>query len=139
MSTVSVAFVWFNAFLQDVGRKVHNLETDTINAYLSNDAPVVATDAVKSDVTEISTGSGYTGPQDVSGAFSQTSGVATFSSAAAFTFTATGAVGPFRYLVFYNDTASGDPLIGYLAWPQSISLADGETFTGPAASLFTIP
>lgn len=138
MSTVNATFVWFNAFLQELGRGTHDLENDTIQAYLSNDAPVVATDATSADVVEISTGNGYTGPQDISGAFSQTAGVATFSSAAAFTITATGAIGPFRYLVFRNNSKS-NKLIGYVPWPQAISLAATEVFTGPAASQFTIP
>ena len=50
-------------------------------------------------------------------------------------FSATGAVGPFRYAVLYNDTPAGpapmsiDPLIGWYDYGASISLAANETFT----------
>lgn len=139
MATLTVSFVFFNCFRQDLGRGVHNLETDVIKAYLSNDAPVVATDTVKADVTEISTGNGYTGPFDVAATFSQSGGVATFTTTGATVVTATGDVGPFQYLVFYNDTASGDPLIGYMPWPQAITVRNLETFVATLGATFTIP
>ena len=41
----------FNIFVQDVGRKVHNLNTDTLKIMLTNTAPV-ATNAVDGDITE---------------------------------------------------------------------------------------
>ena len=40
-----------------------------------------------------------------------------------------GSVGPFRYVVIYNDTPAGDPLVAYYDYSSSITLLDGETLT----------
>ena len=60
----------------------------------------------------------------------QTSGTVSFT-ATDLVLTATGAVGPFRYVVLYNDdpTSPANPLIGWYDYGSSISLANGETFT----------
>jgi hypothetical protein len=138
------SFVKFQRFATDLAAGVHaaalNADTDTLKVYLTNTAPNVATNQVKVDLAEISTGNGYTGPVDAQNAATTSTGTITVAGTDV-VITATGAVGPFRYVVLYNDTPTSptDPLIGYWDYGSSISLASGETFTADfGASLFTI-
>lgn len=125
-------FVKFNSFITEMAAGTHagwlNADTDVVRAYLSNTAPDVAADSVKADLAEIATGNGYTGAVDVQNAATQTGGTITVT-ATDFTITATGAVGPFRYIVFYNDTAANDELIGYYDHGSEVTLSDGQTYT----------
>jgi hypothetical protein len=43
--------------------------------------------------------------------------------------TATGAVGPFRYIYVYDDASTNDKLIAYYDYGSAVSLANGDTFT----------
>lgn len=135
------SFVKFEVFTENLAEKVHDLDADTLKVYLSNDTPVVATDALKSNVTEISNVNGYTAPVDTQNATSRSGGT-TSVTGVDFTVTASGGpVGPFRYAVLYNDTPASplDPLIGYWDYGSAITLADGEAFTVDfGSSMFTI-
>jgi hypothetical protein len=124
------AFNKFNCFVSDLGNKIHNLGSDALKVMLTNVAPV-ATNAVLTDLTEISAGNGYTagGTTKGSNTYSQTSGLAKLIAGANVVFTATGAVGPFRYAALYNSTASGKNLIGWWDFGSSITLASADTFT----------
>ena len=119
----------FNSFVEALAEKVHNLGSDTLKVMLTNSAPSAA-NTVKANITEIAAGNGYSagGTQAVISASSQTSGTYKLVLADV-VFTASGAVGPFRYVVLYNDTATNDELIAYADYGSSISLANGETFT----------
>ena len=47
-------------------------------------------------------------------------------------FTASGgSIGPFRYVVLYDDTPTSpaDPLVGYLDYGTNLTVTDGNTFT----------
>lgn len=123
------AFNKFNSFVEALGRKVHNLNADTLKVVLTNSAPS-ASNTQLSDITQIANGNGYTtgGATAASNAFSQTAGTAKLS-ATDVVFTASGAVGPFRYAVLYNDTASNDELIGWWDYGSAVTLANSETFT----------
>lgn len=129
----------FNDFVEQLGLKTHNLSTDTLKVMLTNSAPV-ATNTVKTDITEISAGNGYTaGGDDITNTWSESSGTATLG-ATDVTFTASGGtIGPFRYAVIYNDTATSDNLVCWFDYGSSITLADTETFTVDfGASLATL-
>lgn len=127
---MALAFTKYQCFAQDVGRKVHNLNADTLKIALSNTAPNAATHAVLADITEIAAGNGYSaGGGAVTGqSYTQTGGVGKLAGTGP-TFTATGAIGPFRYVILYNSTAAGGPLIGYWDRTASLSLVSGETYT----------
>ena len=120
----------FNQFTKDLIDGVHDFDAHTYKVMLVNTAPV-STNSVKADLTEISAGNGYT-----AGGTATTISTSTASGTAKVTgsdvvFTASGAVGPFRYAVLYNDTPTSpaDPLIAWWDYGSSISLANGETFT----------
>ncbi len=121
-------FTKFNCFVEDVAEKVHNLGSDQLVVALTNSAPS-ATNTVLANITEIS----YTNLSSrniTTTSSAQTSG--TYKLVLTdLVLTASGAVGPFRYVVIYNDTPTSpaDPLIAYYDYGSSISLANGETFT----------
>ena len=100
---------------------------------LTNTAPT-QTHTVKADVVgELSTGSGYTaGGQTITITSSaQSSGLYTLI-ASDVTWTASGgSIGPFRYCVIFNDTPTSpaDPLMFYIDYGYSITVASGQTFT----------
>lgn len=138
------SFVKYQNFVEDLGNKVHDLvgTNDTLKIALTNTAPNTATHAVLADITEISAGNGYTaGGTDTQNDGTESGGTLTVTGVDV-VFTASGAVGPFRYAVLYNDTpvSPADPLIGYWDYGSSVTLASGETFTVDfgASLLFTI-
>jgi hypothetical protein len=129
------SFNKFNQFVADVASGVHQMQTGTTHVYkvmLTNTAPTAA-NAVKADITEISAGNGYTAGGVSVGTItgSQTSGTFKFVGGTDPVITATGAVGPFRYVVLYNDTPTSPakPLIGWYDYGSAVTLASGETFT----------
>jgi hypothetical protein len=120
----------FNIFVQDVTRKVHNLNADTLKLMFTDTAPVT-TNAVKADITEIAAGNGYTaGGTAIAGTgSSQTAGVDTLVGTDTVFTASGGSIGPFRYVVLYNSTATGGPLISWYDAGSEITITDTNTFT----------
>jgi hypothetical protein len=119
------SFNKFNSFVEAIAEKKHNLGSDTLKVALTNSAPAAA-NTVLTDISEISYSNVSTRTL-VQSSSVQTSG--TYKLVIDdLTLTATGAVGPFRYVVIYNDTASNDELVGYYDYGSSITLQNGDTF-----------
>ena len=97
---------------------------------LTNTAPA-ATNAVTSDITQISSGNGYTtgGTAVGSNAYSQSSGLATLTGDNVVFTASGGTIGPFRYAVLDDTTVSGGALILWWDYGSSVTLNSGETFT----------
>jgi hypothetical protein len=125
------AYNKFNAFTEDVAEKSHNLGSDTLKVALTNTAPA-ATDTTWNTTS-------HPAPAAANGYSAGGSSVTISSSAqssgtyklvlADCTFTAAGGtIGPFRYAILYNSTASAKP-IGWWDYGSSITLNDTETFT----------
>lgn len=134
------SFNKFESFVGLLGTEGHQLNTDTLQVYLTNTAPSAASDSVKTDLAEISAGNGYSaGGQDISAGYSEASGTGTLTGSDV-TWTASGgAINQFQYVVLYNATAASDPLIGWWDYGSAVDLADGESFTVDfGASILTI-
>jgi len=129
----------FNSFTKNLVDGVHNFDTNTFKLLLTNTLPVVG-NTVIGNVTQIANGAGYTtGGLTLDVSTSTTGGVAKVA-VADLVITATGALGPFRYGVIYDDTASGDPLVGWIDLGQ-MTLANLDTHTvdfNASQGLFTI-
>ena len=135
MATAS--YVKFTDFVQSLGLKEHNLSSDVLKVYLSNEAPIAATDADKADIAEITIENGYTGPVDIQADW--VAGVLTAVNDPIVITASGGTVGPFRYVILYNDTHASDGLIAYWDYASSVTLQIGESFTIDfGATIFTL-
>ena len=125
------SFNKFQQFVQDLCEKVHNLSSDQVEIYLSNTTPDAAADAVKADLAEISTGNGYTGPQDTQNTGAEASGTYTLTGTKVVVTASGGSIAAFRYVVLQNTTPTSpaDPLIGWWDYGSALTLLDGESFS----------
>lgn len=116
----------FNSFVENAAEKVYNLGSDQIKVALTNSAPS-ASNTVLANITEIT----YTNLSTrnlTTTSSSQTSG--TYKLVIQdLTLTASGgSVGPFRYIVIYDDTATNKELIAYFDYGSAVTMGNGETF-----------
>jgi hypothetical protein len=130
-----VAFTKLNGFVENLAEKKFDLGADTLTIALSNTAPGsestppsgTAAQCILANVTQIS----YTNCSSrVVTITSSAQSAGTYSLVGNdLVLSATGTVGPFRYVYLYDDTSASDYLIGYWDYGSSVTLASGETFT----------
>lgn len=121
------SFNKFNSFVEAEAEKVHNLGSDTLKIALTNSAPA-AGNTVLANITEVSYAFCSSRTLTTS-ASSQSSGTYKLVVDDLVLTASGGVVGPFRYVVMYNDTASNDELIGWWDYGTSLTLQDTETLT----------
>lgn len=119
----------FDDFLDAEAEGLHTLATDTIKVALlaTANAPDSVNHAEYADLTSPVSLINLVSDTIPSQTSSQTGG--TYKLVLGdLTLTASGgAVGPFQYIVIYNDSATNKNLIGWLDYGSAITLADGET------------
>lgn len=120
-----MAWTKFNTFAKDAVNGIHNFNSHTFKAMLTNTAPIAA-NAVKADITEIAAGNGYTagGVSCAAVTESQSGGTESVFFTNQSITASGGTIGPFRYVVFYNDSVATPvkPLLGYADYGSSITL-----------------
>jgi hypothetical protein len=143
------AYNKFQNFVEDLCKAVHDFQAagHVFKIYLSNTVPSASLDLIKTDLAEIAGGGGYTaGETDVQNTLAEAAGTATVSGTkVVWTATAAG-IGPFQYVVLYNDTSTApvDPLVSWWDYGTPLTLADTETFSvkfnasETAGSIFTL-
>lgn len=120
-------FTKFQPFVENLAEKVFNLGSDSLKVALTNTAPT-NTFSQLSSITEIS----YTNLSSrvlTTSSSAQTSGTYKLVIADLVLTASGGTVGPFRYVVVYDDTATNDELIAYFDYGSALTLQDSDTFT----------
>jgi hypothetical protein len=124
----------FQDFSEQLVRGVHDWDAHTFKVALTDTAPVatqVSLDTVTNHPAPV-VANGYTaGGNATTITISETGGLSTIQGTQVVFTAAGGAIGPFRYVILYNDSATSpaDALIAYWDYGSSITLNDTETFT----------
>lgn len=116
-------------FSEQLIRGVHDFDAHTFKVALTNTAPL-ATNTVLADIIQIAGTNGYTtGGATTTITLSETGGTTTLQGTSV-TFTASGVMGPFRYYVLYNDSATSpaDALIAFWDHGSAVTLQSGDSF-----------
>lgn len=124
----------FQDFAEQLLLAKHDLSAagHVFKVYLSNAVPSASADAVKADLAEISAGNGYTaGGEDTQNTLAESGGTATVSGTKVVWTASGGSIGPFQYVVLYNDTQTSpaDPLVAWWDYGSALTLLTGETFS----------
>jgi len=123
----------FQSFVEALAEQAHKLDTDTLKVALSNTAP-------QATQTVFLPGSLHPPPAAANGYTTgghTTAQTGSAQSGGTYKLTLTdveitanaGGIGPFQYIILYNDTAASDELIGWYDYGSPITLLVGEKFT----------
>jgi hypothetical protein len=127
-----VALTKYQDTVEQMWTAIHNLTAagHVVRAIIHTDAPTVATDTALANLTEI-TGTGYTaGGEDTQNAMTETSGTATWTATdVVWTAGAADWSSTARYVTMYNDTATGNNVLGAYDYGATFTVGNGETFT----------
>ncbi len=129
-------FTFIDAFKDFQGACVPDMDftNDQFTIYLSNEAPIVATDSPKTDIANISEANGYT-ETNLTTTWAETSGgsgIFRLANDADVSWTASGgSFGPFQYVVIYNNTITTplDLLVGFWDVGSATTITNGNTFS----------
>ena len=138
------AFTKYHTYVDEVAAAGHNHKTAVWKCALTNTAPTVLTDTVWNTTVAPAPAAafGYTAGGNTLTTSSATTTASVFKLVLAdTTFTATaGGIGPFRYAILYNSSAS-NKVFGYYDYGSNLTLATGESLTvdfDASAGQFTI-
>jgi hypothetical protein len=117
----------FQSFVEELANGNHNLASDQLVVALTaeENAPV-ATNTILGNLIEIDYANCSSRNITIVSS-SRTNGIYKLVLQD-LTLIASGAVGPFRYVVIYNDDSPADKLINWYDYGSEITLASGETF-----------
>jgi hypothetical protein len=123
---MAVALTKIHSFVENLAEKAIDLSGNGLTVALTNTAHTATWDELE-DLTQISYANLSARVCTVSSS-AQTSG--TYKLVLAdLVLTASGAVGPFRYVYLYDDNSTGDKLIGYYDYGSAITMASADTLT----------
>lgn len=124
--------VLFHQIGKKIGDKEVNLSADVLKAVLTVTAPNAANDDEVADITQISAAGGYAPVTLTTVTYTETgagTGIWELNSDPV-VFAASGAnFDAARYMALYDDTATGDPLIGYVDYGTNFTVTDGNDIT----------
>ena len=124
----------FQDFSEQLIRGVHDWNTHVFKVVLTNTAPTTtqaSLDTTTDHPPPIAV-NGYTvGGSPTTISISEIDGMTTVQGTQAVFTAAGGAIGPFRYVILYNDTATSpaNALIAWWDYGSAITLNNTETFT----------
>jgi hypothetical protein len=126
------AFNKYFTFIDELSKGGHNLQTAVFKVALTNTAPTQATDTVWNTTVAPAPAAalGYTagGNTLTTTSAATTAGVFKLVLVDSVFTAAGGQIGPFRYAILYNSSASNKS-VGYYDYASSVTLNDTETFT----------